>query len=108
MKGKDTSSELEFVMEKYRDDVNPNDLIVELNIFKVFSKDKDIENFHDTIKGIKLIDNAERKLIVNISTICKILAVNLTSSSTVEEDFRWREETRLGCNQPCYLHDSIQ
>ena len=39
LKGEDISSELEFVREKYGDDVNINDLIVEFNIFKVLFKD---------------------------------------------------------------------
>ena len=45
LKCEDTSSELEFVREKYGDDVNINDLIVEFNIFKVLFKDKDKEHF---------------------------------------------------------------
>ena len=85
MKVEDTSSELEFVGEKYGDNVNVNDLIAELNIFKVLFIDKDIEHFHGIIKEIKLIDNAERKLIVNICTIWKTLAVNPASSSTAKE-----------------------
>ena len=87
LKGEDTSCELDFVREKYSDDVNVNDLIVELNIFKILVKDKDIEHFHDIIKEIKLIDNAERKLIVNICAMCKMLPVNLASSSTAERRF---------------------
>ena len=74
LKGEDTSSELEFVREKYGDDVN---VIVELNMLN-------IEHFQDIIKEVKLIDNAERKLNVNICTICKILAVNPASSSIAE------------------------
>ena len=74
LKGEDTSSELEFVREKYGDDVN---VIVELNMLN-------IEHFQDIIKEVKLIDNAERKLNVNICTIYKILAVNPASSSIAE------------------------
>ena len=43
-----------------------------------------IEHFQDIIKEVKLIDNAERKLNVNICTIYKILAVNPASSSLAE------------------------
>ena len=43
-----------------------------VNISKVLFIDKDIEHFHDIIKEIRLIDNAERKSIVNIYAICKI------------------------------------
>ena len=56
LKNEDTSSELEFVREKYGDDVNLNDLIAELNIFKVLFKDNDTEHIHDMIEKIKLID----------------------------------------------------
>ena len=74
LKGEYTSSELEFVREKYGDDVN---VIVELNMLN-------IEHFQDIIKEIKLIDSAERKLNVNICTIRKISAVNPASSSIPE------------------------
>ena len=42
LNSEDTSSKLEFVREKYGDDINVNDLIAELNIFKVLFKDKNI------------------------------------------------------------------
>ena len=77
---KGTSSKLEFVKGKYGDDANVNGLIVELSIFKALFKDKNIEHFHNIIKEVKLIDNAERKLIVNICTVCKISAVNPASN----------------------------
>ena len=83
LKGENTSSELELMMKRYGDDKNVNYLTVELNIFKDFLKDKNVELFHDKIKK-KLIDTAERKLIVNICTICKILTVKLASSSAVK------------------------
>ena len=51
------------------------------------SKDKDIEHVHNIIKEIKLTGNTERKLILNICKICKILAVNLASSATAERMF---------------------
>ena len=97
LKNEDTSSELEFVREKYGDDVNLNDLIAELNIFKVSFKDNDTEHIHDMIEKIKLIDNAEIKLIMNICTTRKILAVNPASSSTAEITFSVarRAKTRM-------------
>ena len=99
LKNEDTSSELEIAREKYGDDVDLNDLIAELNI-KVLFKDKDINHFHDIIKKIKLIDNAETKLIVNICTICKISAVNPASSSTAEITFSMARtaKTRMQSN----------
>ena len=100
LKNEDTSSELEFVREKYGDDVNLNDLIAELNIFKVLFKDNDTEHIHDMIEKIKLIDNAEIKLIMNIYTTCKILAVNPASSSTAEITFSMARtaKTRMQSN----------
>ena len=42
LNSEDSSSKSEFVREKYGDDINVNDLIAELNIFKVLFKDKNI------------------------------------------------------------------
>ena len=58
------------------------------------SKEKDIEHFHDMIKEIKLIDIAERKLIVNLCTTCEILVVNPASSSTAERTFSMAKKVK--------------
>ena len=50
LKGENTSSELELMMKRYGDGKNVNYLTVELNLFKDFLKDKNVELFRDKIK----------------------------------------------------------
>ena len=70
--------------EKYATDVNMSDLNVELARFKVLMKDKQTEHFHDLLKEMRLLENPEKKLLVNLCKICTILAVNPASSATAE------------------------
>ena len=64
-----------------------SDLNVELTTFKVLMKDKQIEHFHGLLKEMKLLENPEKKFMVNVCKICRILAVNPTSSATAERTF---------------------
>ena len=77
----------EIVREKYATDVNMSDLNVELATFKVLMKDKQIEHFHDLLKEMRLLENPEKKFLVNVCKICRILAVNPASNATIEETF---------------------
>ena len=70
--------------EKYATDVNMSDLNVELATFKVLMKDKQIEYFHDLLKEMRLLENPEKKFLVNVCKICRILAVYPASSATAE------------------------
>ena len=87
LKGEETSAEMKIVREKYATDVNMSDLNVELATFKVLMKDKQIEHFHDLLKEMRLLENPEKKFLVNVCKICRILAVNPASSATAERTF---------------------
>ena len=87
LKGEETSGEMKIAREKYATDVNMSDLNVELATFKVLMNDKQIEHFHDLLKEMRLLENPEKKLLVNVCKICRILAVNPASSATAERTF---------------------
>ena len=83
-KGEETSAEMKIAQEKYATDINMSDLNVELTTFKVLMKDEQIEHFHDLLKDMRLLENPEKKFLVNVCKICRILAVNPASSATTE------------------------
>ena len=87
LNGQDTSSEVKFVKKTFGTDIDVDDLVVELSTFNVLLKDRSIEHFNDLIKQMKLLPEAEKKLLNNVCKICKILAVNPASSSTAERTF---------------------
>ena len=87
LKGEETSAEMKIAREKYATDVNMSDLKVELATFKVLMKDKQIGHFRDLLKEMRLLENPEKKFLVNVCKICRILAVNPASSATAERTF---------------------
>ena len=80
------------VREKYATDVNMSDLNVELATFKVLMKDKQIEHFHDLLKEIRLLENPEKKFLVNVCKICRIWQLTQHPVPQLSEPFPWREE----------------
>ena len=102
LKGEETSAEIKIAREKYATDVNMSDLKVELAAFKVLMKDKQIEHFHDLLKELRLLENPEKKFLVNVCKICRIFAVNPASSATAERTFSLaRMRSTPGCDQQC-------
>ena len=87
LKGEETSTEMKFVRDTYASDLDVNDLSVELKTFRVLMKNKQIEHFYDLLAEMKVLENPEKKLLVNICMICKILAVNPASSASAERTF---------------------
>ena len=57
-------------------------------------KDRSIEHFNDLIKQMKLLPEAEKKLLNNVCKIFKILAVNPASSSTAERTFSFARRVK--------------
>ena len=86
-KGEQPSTEIDFVRETGRAEINTDDLVVEIKIFKTFFGNKKIEHFYDLTKEIKSMNGAEKKHIVNVCKIYRILAINPASSSTAERIF---------------------
>ena len=57
-------------------------------------KDRSIEYFNDLIKQMKLLPEAEKKLLNNVCKIFKILAVNPASISTAERTFSFARRVK--------------
>ena len=93
IRGEDTSQEVSFVSEKYSMDVNVDRLKVELQTFKVMLRDENIVCFDDLLEQMRSIPNEERKLIENVSTVRKLLAVNPATTATAERTFSMAERT---------------
>ena len=87
LKGEEPSTEIDFVRKTYRADINIDDLVVKHKIFRTLFGNKKSEHFYDLTKEMKSMNEAEKKLIVNVCKICRILAANPTSSSTAERTF---------------------
>ena len=92
LKGEETSAEIKVVREKYATNLNMCHLNAELATFKVLMKDKQMEHFRDLLKEMRLLENPEKKFLVSVCKICRILAVNPASSARPSEPFPWREE----------------
>ena len=86
LKGEELSAEIDFVRETGRVEINIDDLVVEIKIFKTFFGNKK-KRFYDLTKEIKSMNEAEKKLIVNVCKIYRILPVSPASSSTAERTF---------------------
>ena len=86
LNGGDTSSQISF-LKKLLEQTLMLMIVVELSTFNVILKDQSIEHFHDLIKRMKLLPEAEKKLLNNVCKICKILVVNPASSSTADRTF---------------------
>ena len=87
MQGEDTNEELVFISEKYSTDINVEQLQVELKTFEVMFKEENIVCFEDLITLTQSLPREEKKLVENVIKICKLLAVNPTTSATAERTF---------------------
>ena len=67
---------------------------MELKIFKTLFGNKKIEHFYDLTKEMKSMNEPEKKLIVNVCKIYRLLAVNPVSSSTAERTFSMAQRVR--------------
>ena len=95
LKGEETSAEMKIARDKYAADVSMSDLNVEFATFKVLMKDKQIEHFQDLLKEMRLLENPEKKFLVSVCKICRILTVNPASSATAERTFSLARRVKI-------------
>ena len=86
-KSEDINTEMDFVVTTYHDDVNIANLQAQLPTLKVLLKESKLQCFQDVLEEIKLLPKAERALISEIITVCKLLQVNPATSATGERSF---------------------
>ena len=67
--------------------VNVRTLNVQLEIFKVLMKDREFTCFDEILAKIKQLSEAEKCMITEIITLCKLLLVNPATSAAVEISF---------------------
>ena len=93
----DYSTELHFLGTNYGEDVDVRTLNVPLEIFKVLMKDGEFTCFDDILAKIKQLSEAEKCMITEIITLCKLLLVNPAISAAGESSFSsaWRLKTWL-------------
>ena len=87
LEGKPCKAELEF-MTPYNDDLNLDTLKIQFQVLHQILKDKGaIECFDDVPCEIKKLSKAERSLVSEAVTLCKLLAVNPATSGSCERTF---------------------
>lgn len=83
----DTSEEIEYLRAHYSNDIVINHLDVEKDVLCAMFKEEKIVCFQEVVNHIKKIDQAQRLLIPNVVTICKLLLVNPATTATAERSF---------------------
>jgi len=87
LRGEPCTEELEY-MRSYNDDLNLETLKTQLQILRQILKDKDtMECFDDILCEEKKLSKAERSLVKEAVTLCKLLAVNPATSASCERSF---------------------
>ena len=75
-------------MEKlYNDDVNISMLTAQMEILQVLLKDGDYFCFDDIIVKIKELLNPEREMIKEVTTLFKLILINLATTAAGERSF---------------------
>ena len=69
-----------------------SDLNVELATFKILMKDKQIEHSQDLLKEMRLLENPEKKSLVNFVRFAKFWQLTQHLVPQPSEPFPWREE----------------
>lgn len=87
IKSLDTSEEMEYLRMRYSNDIDIDHLEVEKDVLGVIFKGEKIVCFQEVVDHIKKIDEAQRLLMPNIVTICKLLLVNPATTATAERSF---------------------
>ena len=83
----DYSTELHFLETNYGEDVDVTTLNVQLEIFNVLMKDGEFTCFDHILAKIKQLSEAEKCMITEIITLCKLLLVNPATSAAGERSF---------------------
>ena len=87
LNGEPYTEELEYI-KAYNDDLNLETLKTQLQVLYQLLKDKGtMECFDDIFCEVKKLSSAERSLVSEVVTLCKLLAVNPATSASSERLF---------------------
>jgi hypothetical protein len=107
----DISAHIDYIKENYADDINVQQLLPQLDIFKVIINDldKQIINFQDILNTVKDLSPGQKHLISEVLIVCRILLVNPATSATGERMFSMarRVKTWLRSNMQQQRFDNI-
>ena len=80
-------TELHFLGTNYGEDVDVRTFNVQLEIFMVFIKDGEFACLDDILAKIKQLSEAEKCILSEIRTLCKLFFVNSATSAAGERSF---------------------
>lgn len=83
----DYSTDLHFLVTNYGEDVHVRTLNVQLEIYKMLLKDGEFTCFDDILAKTKQLSGAEKCMITEIVTLCKLSLVNPATSAAGERSF---------------------
>ena len=79
--------DLNFISETYSNDLHLPTLEVETSVLKPILEDVEVSCFNDIYKNVKEISQTEKKIILNVIAVCKLLIINPATSCTLERSF---------------------
>ena len=85
-----------FLGTNYGEDVDVTTLNVQLEIFRVSMKDGEFTCLDDILAKIKRLSEAEKCMISEIITLCKLLLVNPATSAAGERSFSSARRLKRG------------
>ena len=96
----DGSTEVAYLKETHKGDVDYLQFEVECDVLRVIINKGQPQHFQDVYIWLKEVDYSQLSLIPNTITICKLLLVNPATTATAEP-FLEQEESRLGYARIC-------
>ncbi|CAH3140884.1 unnamed protein product, partial [Porites evermanni] len=82
-----TPARLEFLEASYSEDVDTGVLPGQLSTLEVMLKEEKISCFDEILLAVSKFPEPEKKLIQEVQTVCKLLAVNPVTSAAGERSF---------------------
>ena len=85
--GEDYEAEFKFLEASYSEDVDTGALPGQLSTLEVMLKEEKISCFDEILLAMSKFPELEKKLIQEVQTVCKLLAVNPATSAAGERSF---------------------
>ena len=85
--GEDYEAEFKFLEASYSEDVDTGALPGQLSTLEVMLKEEKISCFDEILLAVSKFPELEKKLIQEVQTVCKLLAVNPATSAAGERSF---------------------
>lgn len=83
----DISANIKYIQDNYAEDINVQQLVPQLDIFKMLINDKQITHFHDILDAVKSLSPGQKHIISEVMAVCKLILVSPATSATGERMF---------------------